>query len=151
MKIKTRKDALYLSVYILIILALSAAIVGLFFLYMKIAGQFLIQVLIALMIFLCGLEIYRVFFALLANKIETKEDGIIIKSGKTVTPIPFTKILKIENSKKLLVKNAMAIDKIEILYIDGNQKSTIYVTPKNKEEFVSFLKEHCHSMKNNVK
>ena len=147
MKFKSKKDALYLCVYIFLLLLLVGAIVGLFFLYATFVTNFLIQLLVVIGVFLVGLLGFRMISSLASTSYILDENKLIIKVGKEVDQILYSRILILEETKKLFVTGAFEINKLAITYTDGNLRNTKYVSPKNKEKFIKELKLRCHSMK----
>ena len=77
-----------------------------------------------------------------------EEDGIAITMGFLNFKIKYNSIKNIEEVRNLKFSFATSHDRVLLSYGDEKKKWTkVFVSPKNKQEFINEIKQRCKSLK----
>jgi len=69
------------------------------------------------------------------------DSALLIHRMAKPIEIPYTHIQRVRPVRSYLASNALSADRLEIVFMNGKAKEIYYISPENREEFMSLLDE----------
>lgn len=86
--------------------------------------------------------------SLIANLIRTDyvfyDNFFQVRGGMAKKQLTYKQIYALKKSKRIFCLNALAVNKLEILY--RGEGPRIFISPENEELFIKELKKHCKNL-----
>lgn len=83
------------------------------------------------------------------TKYVIKDNKLLIKSGLFSWIVNINQIIDIKPEKSLNASPALSLDRIKITYKEGSDSKTIFISPKDKDDFLSLINRK-RSHQNNI-
>ena len=142
-KYKSRKDAFTITLYIVgILLSLTSVLLGLLITYLY--DDFTIKIMSLMFIGITGAFLAALVCNVTMTEYTLFDDVFEVKGGFSRKHVTYKQIYALQRTKKIFCFNALAREKLEVIYRGEGKK--IYISPKEEASFIKELKKHCKNL-----